>query len=44
MHPRYASTIRANVTAVGEAHRDWDDACGEWLKVSGQASEVLTVE
>jgi hypothetical protein len=40
----HASTIRTNVTAIGEAYRDWDDALGEWLNVSGQASVALPVE
>jgi hypothetical protein len=40
----HASTIRTNVTAIGEAYRDWDDAFGEWLNVSGQASVALPVE
>lgn len=39
----HASTIRTKVTAINEAYRDWDDAYGEWLKVSGQVSEVLPV-
>jgi len=40
----HASTIRTKVTPINEAYREWDDAYGEWLKISGQASEALQVQ
>ena len=42
--PQHFTPIRTKVTATDEAYREWDDAYGEWLKISGQASEALQVQ
>ncbi|MCX5989765.1 MAG: hypothetical protein NTV35_12180 [Chloroflexi bacterium] len=42
--PQHFRPIRTKVTAIIEAYREWDDAYGEWLKISGQASEAVQVQ